>query len=227
MNRDTDLLDRLARIIAERGEDTTPGPVDDAPSPDQPGHPEYHRRQRVQAALARFDAAAPPRYRGVECDHPAVAVWADQVATDPTRATSLLLWGGTGSGKTHLAYAAARHVALAGPSRFAFIAWTMPDLYAALRPGAGDAADRERVMRRATTAPLLLLDDLGTARESAWTEEITYRLINHRYNHQLPTVITTNRSPADLPDMVGDRVASRVIGMTTRIHITGADRRLS
>lgn len=221
----TDLFSRLSRIIASRGEDTTPGPVSDGPAPDEPGHPEYHRRQRVMAALGNLDKATPPRYQGATATDPRVCAWADQVIADPRTAPSLMLWGDTGTGKTHQAYGAARRIALAGPARFGFIAVTFPDLYAALRPGGSPDLERERMMRRVMNVPLLLLDDLGTTKNSRWTEEITYRLINHRYNQQTPTMLTTNHPPGALPELLGDPIASRIIGITLRLQMEGNDRR--
>ena len=41
----------------------------------------------------------------------------------------------------------------------------------------------------------------------------------------LPTLITTNLPIADLRDAVGDRVASRLAEMTTRVILAGTDRR--
>ncbi|ADH69841.1 ATP-binding protein [Nocardiopsis dassonvillei] len=223
----TPLLTRLARIAHERGLDTTPGPVDDDPHPDLPGHPAYHHRQRVNAALTKFERATPPRYLTASTEHPRVCDWADQVAADVTQAPSLMLWGGTGTGKTHAAFGAVRRIALTGPIRFGFLATTFPDLYAALRPGAGNDEERERLMRRVLSVPVLLLDDLGTTKSSLWTEETTYRIVNHRYNRMLPVVITSNEPPAALPELLGDRIASRLIEMTTRVEMTGTDRRLS
>ncbi|GLU46314.1 hypothetical protein Nans01_06650 [Nocardiopsis ansamitocini] len=156
-----------------------------------------------------------------------MSAWADSVAADQRTAPSLLLWGPTGTGKTHHAFAATHRIAQAGPPRFALTFTTHPDLYSALRPGGHDDGERERTMRRLLATPLLVLDDLGTARESEWTGEILYRVINHRYNQQLPTLITTNHAPAALPGVLGDRIASRLIQMTTRIEITGPDRRLT
>ncbi|GAA1466286.1 ATP-binding protein [Nocardiopsis exhalans] len=219
------LLGRLARIARQRGLDTTPGPINDGPSPDEPGHPAYHHRQRVNAALAKLNRAVPPRYTNATADMPQVARWASEVAMNPTTADSLMLWGPTGTGKTHLAYGALRLIAESGPGRFGVVAATFPDLYAALRPGASDPVERERTMRRVMQTPLLLLDDLGTTKDSAWTEETTYRIINHRYNRCLPMIITSNESPIALPNLVGDRIASRLIEMTTRVEVSGADRR--
>lgn len=224
---ETQFFNRLTRIIRDRGLDTTPGPVEDDPHPDLPGHPVYHHRQRVTAALTKFERATPPRYLTAVTQHPTVCDWADQVAADVTQASSLMLWGGTGTGKTHNAFGAVRRIALTGPGRFGFLATTFPDLYAALRPGGGNDDERERLMRRVLTVPVLLLDDLGTTKSSLWTEEITYRIVNHRYNRMLPVLITSNEPPAALPELLGDRIASRLIEMTTRVEMTGADRRLT
>jgi DNA replication protein DnaC len=82
-------------------------------------------------------------------------------------------------------------------------------------------------MRRVMTIPLLLLDDLGTASDSAWTEETTYRIVNHRDTHLLPTIFTSNYPPGALAEVCDDRIASRLLGMTIRIHIDGPDWRLT
>lgn len=223
----TDLMGRLRAALARRGLDHEPStPIDNTPSPDEPGHPQYHHRQRVHAALVKLDAATPPLYEGAATDHPDVRAFADRVAGAPEKAGHLMLWGPTGTGKTHHAFGVARRVAESGPARFGFYATTFPDLYASLRPGAAPDLERERTMNRVLTVPLLLLDDLGTAKDSRWVEETTYRIVNHRYTHRLPTMITTNHAPAALPELVNDRIASRLIGMTKRIEMGGPDRRL-
>ncbi|OLT29312.1 ATP-binding protein [Nocardiopsis sp. CNR-923] len=224
---ETQFFARLARITREKGLDTTPGPVEDMPRPELPGHPAYHHTQRVNAALTKFERMTPPRYLTASTEHSRVCDWADQVAADVTQAPSLMLWGGTGTGKTHAAFGAVRRIALTGPTRFGFLATTFPDLYAALRPGASGDQERERLMRRVLSVPVLLLDDLGTTKSSPWTEETTYRIVNHRYNRMLPVILTSNEPPAALPELMGDRIASRLIEMTTRVEMTGADRRLT
>jgi DNA replication protein DnaC len=214
------------------------GPVDDGPSPDQPGHPEYHRQARAEFALARWSAAVPRRYANaapVAAD-PAVSAWARQVATNPADARSLLLTGTTGTGKTHQAWAALRMIAEAGPARYELIATTAADMYALLRPGGsprGEKAELDRLAR----IPLLLLDDLGSAKGSEWVEEITYRLINERYNACRPTVFTSNY-PTEAPRsregavlgpgldvILGDRIVSRLTEMTDVVVMAGLDRR--
>ena len=56
------------------------------------------------------------------------------------------------------------------------------------------------------TAPLLILDDLGTESATAWVREKLYQIINHRHVARLPTVITTSVSPDDLDPRIRTRI---------------------
>lgn len=227
----------LSRILAglrERGIDPTPGPIDDAPSPDEPGHPEYHRRQRAAFAVKRWTAAVPYRYRDATAEHPDIQAWADRAAKDYREAGFLVINGSIGTGKTHQAYGALRRIAEAGPKRFEMLAITAPDLYARMRPGGSDKG-AEHELKQFARIPLLLLDDLGTEKLSEFTEEATYRIVNERYNACLPLIITTNhavRAPdgSGIPDLVtrlGDRLASRLAQDAHIVTLTGPDLRRS
>ncbi|MFI1953143.1 ATP-binding protein [Streptomyces xinghaiensis] len=210
---------RIARILAARGVDPATAQAHDAPEP--------------IAALEAAEARIPPRYRSAVGDHPQVEAWVRSVALAAVAQNkgarrqvrtgpSLLLVGTTGTGKTHLAYGAVRSLVGAGIG-VNWHATTVADMYANLRPRPG--IDTERELLTLSRCPLLLLDDLGAAKNSEWTEEITYRLVNHRYNQMLPTLITTNLAIRDLRVAVGDRVASRLAEMTERVVLTGSDRR--
>ncbi|MGW0837112.1 ATP-binding protein [Streptomyces prunicolor] len=136
---------------------------------------------------------------------------------------SLLLLGSVGVGKTHEAYGAMRELAVTGVST-RWAATTAADMYAALRPRHG--VDSETEFRRYRDARLLLLDDLGADRKpTEFTEEINFRLINHRYEHHLPTLITSNIDAEELRARLGDRVTSRLREMCQRIALKGDDRR--
>ncbi len=58
------------------------------------------------------------------------------------------------------------------------------------------------------TAPLLVLDDLGTQSMTPWVREKLYQLFNYRYNAELPTVITI---AADSLDEMDPRIRSRLL----------------
>ncbi|MGY5054075.1 ATP-binding protein [Streptomyces sp. 900105755] len=211
------LADRLNTILASRGID--PAAATQEPAPE------------TVTALELADARIPARYRRALADHPQITAWADQIAragrpgpSGPgiAEGPSLLIAGPTGTGKTYQAYGAVRALLTRGV-RLRWEATTSADLHARLRPRAGH--DGERDLQTLARCPLLLLDDLGAAKTSEWTEELTYRLINHRYEHMLPTLITTNLPTAELRIALGDRVASRLAEMTERVILTGPDRR--
>ncbi|MFF4799916.1 ATP-binding protein [Streptomyces sp. NPDC001351] len=212
------IADRLDGILAGRGIDpATVAAEDPVPEP--------------VTALELADARIPARYRRALADHPQVTAWADEIARAGrpgpggpgiAEGPSLLIAGPTGTGKTYQAYGAVRTLLSRGV-RLRWEATTSADLHARLRPRAGH--DGERELQTLVRCPLLLLDDLGAAKTSEWTEELTYRLINHRYEHMLPTLITTNLPTAELRTALGDRVASRLAEMTERVILTGPDRR--
>ncbi|MBT2675985.1 ATP-binding protein [Streptomyces sp. ISL-14] len=212
------IADRLDGILAGRGID--PATV----AAEEP-------QAEPVTALELADARIPARYRRALADHPQVTAWADEIARAGrpgpggpgiAEGPSLLIAGPTGTGKTHQAYGAIRTL-LGRGVRLRWEATTSADLHARLRPRAGH--DAERDLQTLVRCPLLLVDDLGAAKTSEWTEELTYRLINHRYEHMLPTLITTNLPTAELRTALGDRVASRLAEMTERVILTGPDRR--
>jgi len=169
------------------------------------------------------ESHVPLRYRRAETDHPDVLRWTVDYLDDPRGAPTLLLAGPTGTGKTHQAYAALRMLAEARCRPVLWSASSCAEIYAQLRPSSG--RDTEKVFDAIADTPLLLIDDLGAAKASEWTEEVTYRLIDRRYNQCLPMIITTNVSIQLLAERIGDRCASRLAETSTRVILNGPDRR--
>ncbi|MFJ8625607.1 ATP-binding protein [Kitasatospora sp. NPDC093550] len=202
----------------------------DDPRDANPGDRQWHHQARADYALSRWSAATPPRYRDAEATLPEVTAWADRALADSAAAGALLLTGPTGTGKTYEALGALRRIAAGGPDRFEVIVINSADMYGRLRPSQVMGA-AERELRRLSEVQYLLLDDLGSAQTSGWTEEVTYRLFNYRYNFCLPTILTSNlpardENGPDLTAFVGARVASRLAEMVTSlVPVIGADRR--
>jgi DNA replication protein DnaC len=118
----------------------------------------------------------------------------------------LVLMGGYGSGKTHLAAAIANYRAgLGDPPLFVMVPDLLDHLRATFSPSSNVAFDRRFDDIR--MAPLLVLDDLGTQSMTPWVREKLYQLFNHRYNAELPTVITTS----DSLDEMDPRIRSRLL----------------
>lgn len=184
--------------------------------------PEKRREWDAVHAMGACDDAFPRRYQNAETGNASVMRWVGLVTDSIADAPSLLLLGPTGAGKTYLAYAALRAALVAHP-RASWSATTFADFAAAMRPQ--PKKDTEEAMARYRGADLLLVDDLAAAKNSEWVEEITYRLINGRYEDMRPTIFTTNLALSDLKDAIGDRIASRLAETCTRIVLDGPDRR--
>lgn len=117
----------------------------------------------------------------------------------------IVLQGGVGCGKTHLAAAIANAV-VAGDTAAYFE--TAPDLLDRLRAHFGDSEEHNftEAFERIRNAPLLVLDDLGTENQTPWAVEKLFQILNYRYTNRLPTVITTN-----VPlDRIEARIRSRM-----------------
>lgn len=113
---------------------------------------------------------------------------------------------GYGNGKTHLAAAIANYVTRQGePVLFIVVPDLLDHLRASFNPASGVRYDKR--FDEVKTAPLLILDDLGTESATAWAREKLYQLFNYRYNARLPTVITT----ATPIDEIDPRLATRML----------------
>ncbi|MBI2757428.1 MAG: ATP-binding protein [Chloroflexi bacterium] len=130
----------------------------------------------------------------------------------------LVLTGDYACGKTHLAAAIANHRAEMGdPPLFVMVPDLLDHLRATFSPNSQTTFDRR--FDEIRTAPLLVLDDLGTQSMTPWVREKLYQLFNYRYNAELPTVITI---AADSLEEMDARIRSRlldtrlckIIGMT-------------
>jgi DNA replication protein DnaC len=132
----------------------------------------------------------------------------------------LLLRGGYGCGKTHLAAAIANHQLSAGEMA---ILVTVPDLLDFLRatfaPNSEVSFDER--LQQIKNASLLILDDFGTESGTPWAQEKLFQILNYRYNGRLPTVITTNYELEEIEL----RVRSRLVdpGLVQIITILAPD----
>ncbi len=122
----------------------------------------------------------------------------------------LIMMGNFGCGKTHLAAAIANHL-LRDHARVLFA--IVPDLLDHLRSTFGPTSEVQYDTRfeEVRDAQYLILDDLGTENTTGWAREKLYQIINHRYNHAMPTVITSNCSPKQIDPRIFSRISDRAL----------------
>ncbi len=140
---------------------------------------------------------------------------------------SLLISGGNGVGKTHLAAAMVNARVNSGKSAlFVPVPDLLDDLRSAVSAGKGNGA-----MDAVKKAEFLAMDDLGAERITDWVGERLYMIVNHRYLNRLQTVITTNaENIVDLISRLGDqgqRIVSRLGEMGTWCGICAEDYRFA
>lgn len=131
----------------------------------------------------------------------------------------LVLTGPSGCGKTHMAAAIANHCIKQGIPAF----WSIvPDLLDHLRATFGPHSDvtYDDLFERVKNTPILILDDLGTHSATPWAEEKLFQILNHRFNAQLPTVVTT-MDVDDLDERLRTRLRSA--GLSREFNLKADD----
>lgn len=152
----------------------------------------------------------------------------------------LLLVGGVGSGKTfmvsHVANSIVNYIMLHNIGKWnSWSEYENEDLLYASEPvifaTTSDMLDdlrkhpHEYAYERYQKCSLLILDDLGVERSTDWSLEILFKIINYRYNEELPILITTNLTPEELKEHIGDRIFDRIRSMCALVPVKSKSRR--
>lgn len=168
----------------------------------------------------------------------------------PSFGKGVLLWGGTGTGKTHLLCAALQHLTLERGVRARYVEFSF--LVSEIKE-----AFMRNVSALVALAPLaevdvLAIDELGKGRCTDFERETLDELISRRYNGDKTTLFATNFNAAarkpeppqqtgyvntaqsaregfsdqHLRERVGDRTFSRLAEMAEVVPITARDRRV-
>lgn len=186
---------------------------------DRDAEAERIRREDIE----RFQLAVPAKYRHADPRLLAPGLL-DALGDYGARPTSLYIHGPYGTGKT---YAAAALVKACWNRSIRSGAWAnVPILLDQLRRSIRKPDITNDQIERLCNAPLAVLDDIGAEKPSEWVVDRLYVVVNHRYENELPTIVTSNLRLSELGDRIGMRIASRLVETATQFELAGDDRRL-
>lgn len=133
----------------------------------------------------------------------------------------LLLYGNTGTGKTYTACEIANALIDKGypvlVTNFARILNTLQGTF-----------EKQEYIDSFNSFQLLVIDDLGIERDTAYAKEQVFNIIDSRYRSGLPMVITTNltmekiKNPEDIENR---RIYDRILERCFPIEVSGSSRR--
>ena len=134
------------------------------------------------------------------------------------RNLGLLLWGGTGSGKTFAAACVANELISRG----------VPAMITSFPRILSAGYDRQDILTQVREFPLLVIDDLGVERSSDYALETVYLIVDERYKAKKPLIVTTNLSIETLKNpqnLTYQRIYDRILELCVPIAFPGPDRR--
>lgn len=133
----------------------------------------------------------------------------------------LLFWGNVGRGKTFSAACIANQLIENNiPVMMTSFAKIVDDVFS--------VQDKSEYFKEFSRFKLLIIDDLGTERDTNYAMEQVYKVIDDRYKNNLPMIITTNLSVNDLknPKKVEySRIYDRILEKCTPVEFRGKNYR--
>lgn len=169
------------------------------------------RAKRIEDLLA--GAGVPPRYRRCSLENYQGPLPAER---------PVMLLGGPGTGKTHLAVAYLRQWIINFGAVGAWFCRVL-DLMRRLRQGS-DSEDL--ISRYGRELLFLVLDDLGAELATDFAVQAIYDLVDLRYAYNLPLIITSNLDIREIGGIYGTHFLSRLQEMGEVVELGGSDRRL-
>lgn len=136
--------------------------------------------------------------------------YADDFQKHFTDGRCMIMSGSVGTGKTHLAIAIAKQVLadLGATARYT----TVANLLAEMKATYGNDSKRtdQDVLDDVIYPNLLILDEIGTTKQSEFEMASVFNLINARYEEMRPTIVISNLGLSQISDAIGERCYDRL-----------------
>lgn len=144
-------------------------------------------------------------------------------ATFSENSKSILMFGHTGLGKTHLSLAIAKTVLEKG---YGVIYDSAINILRNIEKEHFSYEHSSEMIDLVMNTDLLILDDIGTEYESPFYNATIYNIINTRLNCGKPSIISTNLDFEGISRRYDKRVMSRIVSMYSCLEFRGEDVRL-
>jgi len=135
--------------------------------------------------------------------------YADQFCEHYAQGTSLILSGGPGTGKTHLALSVAKQIALIG---FQAKYLTTRKLLRQIRDTWNKRSEltEQQIIDQLADVDLLIIDEIGVQRGTDDELNTIFEIIDERYQKSRPSILITNLPWQELKQVIGERSADRL-----------------
>lgn len=146
---------------------------------------------------------------------------------------NIIILGGVGTGKTHLAYAILNSIAEKISSLDGTFQWygeknvifrpiktVIDDIRASWKD-----ENISNPIPELSSVPLLILDEVGMQYGTPSERTELYELFNRRYEDMLPIIAISNNSQKELRHILGQRIYDRLVGGASIYEIRGKSKR--
>lgn len=130
----------------------------------------------------------------------------------------ILFWGTVGTGKSYTA------ACIANELLDRTIPVVMTSFVKILQNIQGNQEEEKVIMSRLNDAKLLIIDDLGTERNTDYALEKVYNIIDSRYRSGKPLILTTNMTLKEMQettDIRYKRIYDRIFEMCFPVRVSG------
>ena len=142
------------------------------------------------------------------------------------RIQSNMFYGNPGIGKTYLMAALfKKDIEQNKKALFVSVPQLLREIKLCYEPNPDTS--ESQVIKKYAEVKNLYLDDLGSEKATEWVLATLYFIIDHRYRNKLRTNVTSNLKPNDIQKHIGERIASRLLGLCNPIEIKGKDKRVA